>query len=87
MTDADTAAPSAAIATLSFEAALAELETIVRQLEAGQVPLDATIGLYERATMLRQHCDARLKDAEMRIERIVAGPGGSVSAAPFDEPA
>ncbi len=75
------------IAPLSFEAALAELETIVRQLEAGQVPLDATIGLYERATMLRQHCDARLKDAEMRIERIVTKPDGTVATAPFDDPA
>lgn len=85
MTEAAVPAPPADIATLSFEAALAELETIVRQLEAGQVPLDATIGLYERATMLRQHCDTRLKDAEMRIERIVAGPGGAVATAPFDE--
>jgi exodeoxyribonuclease VII small subunit len=85
MTDPASAPPAADIATLSFEAALAELETIVRQLEAGQVPLDATIGLYERATMLRQHCDARLKDAEMRIERIVAGPDGAVRTTPFDE--
>jgi exodeoxyribonuclease VII small subunit len=85
MTDTAPAAPATDIATLSFEAALAELETIVRQLEAGQVPLDATIGLYERATKLRQHCDARLQDAEMRIERIVAGPNGAVSTAPFDE--
>lgn len=87
MTDPASQPEPSAIATLSFEAALAELETIVRQLEAGQVPLDATIGLYERATMLRQHCDARLKDAEMRIERIVAGPSGAVAAVPFDDPA
>jgi exodeoxyribonuclease VII small subunit len=78
-------APAAAVASLSFEDALAELEAIVRQLEAGQVPLDATIGLYDRATALKQHCETRLKDAEMRIERIVAGPGGSVGTAPFDE--
>jgi exodeoxyribonuclease VII small subunit len=87
MTDPAATPPPADIASLSFEAALAELETIIRQLEAGQVPLDATIDLYERATMLRQHCDARLKDAEMRIERIVAGPNGAVTAAPFDDPA
>ncbi len=85
MTDPASAPPVTDIASLSFEAALAELETIVRQLEAGQVPLDATIGLYERATVLRQHCDARLKDAEMRIERIVARSDGSVGTAPFDE--
>jgi exodeoxyribonuclease VII small subunit len=77
--------PPAAVAALSFEEALAELETIVRQLEAGQAPLDATIGLYDRATALKTHCEARLKDAEMRIERIVAGADGSVSTRPFDE--
>lgn len=76
------------VATLSFEAALAELESLVRQLEAGQVPLDATIGLYDRANALKQHCEARLRDAEMRIEKIVgANPDGSVRTAPFDETA
>jgi exodeoxyribonuclease VII small subunit len=75
----------APVASLSFEEALAELDGIVRQLEGGQAPLDATIGLYDRATALKQHCEARLKDAEMRIERIVAGPDGRVGTAPFDE--
>lgn len=72
----------------SFESALDELATIVRQLEAGQVPLDQTITLYERATALKAQCDARLRDAEMRIERITSGPGGAATGvAPFDQPA
>ena len=75
-------------ATLSFEGALAELEDIVRKLEQGQVPLAASIGLYERATLLRAHCDGRLRDAEMRIEKIVASPAGQVTGtARFDDPA
>ncbi len=77
------AAPS--ISDLSFEAALEQLGGIVRQLEAGQVPLDDAIALYERATALRAHCDARLKAAEARIERIRLGADGSPAGiAPFD---
>lgn len=73
------------IASLSFEAALDELAVIVRQLEAGQVQLDAAITLYERATALKAHCDARLRDAEARIERIrVDGDGNVAGTAPFD---
>lgn len=75
-----------AIATLSFERALDELGAIVRQLETGEAPLDQTIGLYERAMALKAVCDARLKDAEARIERIRSGADGSaIGTAPFDE--
>lgn len=73
------------IGTLSFEAALEELGGIVRKLEAGQVPLDSAITLYERATALKAHCDARLKDAEARIERIrLNADGAPLGTAPFD---
>lgn len=82
----DSAATSPDVSALNFEDALIELESIVRQLEAGQVPLDATIGLYDRATALKQLCETRLRDAEMRIERIVATPAG-VETAPFDDQA
>ncbi len=81
---ADPASP-AAIAELSFEAALDQLAGIVRQLEGGQVPLDAAIGLFERATALKAHCDARLRDAEARIERIRLGADGQPTGlSPFD---
>lgn len=85
MNDTPVGAPVADIAHLSFEDALEQLGGIVRQLEAGQVPLDQAISLYERATALKAHCDARLKDAEARIERIRIASDGSVSGlAPFD---
>ncbi|MBC2778271.1 exodeoxyribonuclease VII small subunit [Parasphingopyxis marina] len=58
------------ISGLSFEAALEELERIVRQLEAGEAPLDESITLYERGDRLRTHCEARLKAAQARIEKI-----------------
>ena len=73
------------IAAMSFEDALRALEEIVRKLESGEVPLDATIGLYERGDKLRQHCQARLDAAQMRIEKIVAGPSGEAAGtAAFD---
>lgn len=73
------------IDTLSFEDALRELEAIVRQLEGGEVPLEDSISLYEKGEKLRQHCQKRLDAAQARIERIVAGPDGEVSAVrPFD---
>lgn len=85
MTDSQPAAASADIAALSFEAALDQLGRIVRQLEEGQVPLDEAIALYERATALKAHCDARLRDAEARIERIrLSADGTPQGTAPFD---
>lgn len=73
------------IAAMSFEDALRALEDIVRKLESGEVPLDATIGLYERGEQLRRHCQARLDAAQMRIEKIVTGASGeAVGTAPFE---
>lgn len=73
------------IAALSFEDALRALEDIVRKLEGGEVPLDSSIALYERGEKLRQHCQARLDAAQMKIEQIIAGADGQVAGArPFD---
>ncbi|WP_240504509.1 exodeoxyribonuclease VII small subunit [Tsuneonella mangrovi] len=73
------------ISQMTFEAALGALEDVVRRLESGDVPLDASIDLYERGEALRKHCQARLDAAQARIEKIVAGPDGSISGtAPFD---
>ena len=64
------------IEQMSFEAALAELEQIVRSLEQGQAPLDESIELYQRGDRLKRHCEARLKAAQARIEQISLGPDG-----------
>ena len=58
------------INTLSFETALKELEQIVKRLENGESTLDETVKDYERGTALRQHCEAKLRDAQMKIEQI-----------------
>ncbi len=74
-----------AISGLSFEQALQQLETIVQQLEKGQVPLEESIAIYEKGTALKAHCETKLRDAEARIEKIVIGPGGAPSVVPFDD--
>jgi exodeoxyribonuclease VII small subunit len=51
-----------------FEAAIAELEGIVRKLEEGDLPLESSLQLYERGVQLSRFCHARLEDAERRIE-------------------
>jgi exodeoxyribonuclease VII small subunit len=64
------------IKTMSFEAAMAELEKVVRDLESGNVELEKSIGLYERGAALKAHCEAQLKAAEERVEKITLGEGG-----------
>jgi exodeoxyribonuclease VII small subunit len=70
------------IAAMSFEDALAELEQIVRRLEAGQVKLDEAILSYERGAQLKQHCENKLNEAQQRVDRITIGPDGAISAEP-----
>jgi exodeoxyribonuclease VII small subunit len=69
-------AAGVAVETLSFEAALKELESIVSRLEQGEVDLEDSIALYERGQALKAHCDGRLKTAEARLEKIVQGGKG-----------
>src|SRR5690242_3062647 len=70
---------------LSFEDALKRLEEIVRTLEKGEAPLDQSIELYQEGDRLRRHCEARLKDAQARIEQIAIGADGKPAGLkPFD---
>ena len=74
------------ISEMPFEAALAELEQIVDQLEKGAVALDELIRLYERGEALKKRCDELLKNAEMRIEKItLAADGGFKGVVPLDD--
>jgi exodeoxyribonuclease VII small subunit len=72
------------IAVMSFEEALVELEQIVRRLEGGQVKLDEAILSYERGAQLKQHCERKLNEAQQRVDRIVIGPDGAISAEPAE---
>ena len=67
------------IAGLSFEDALAALEAIVRGLESGQQKLEDAIAAYERGAALKTHCEAKLAQAEARVQAIVARADGTLS--------
>ena len=72
----ETATP---IASLSFEKALAELESIVGHLERGDVPLEESIRIYERGEALKKHCEALLAQAEAKVEKIRTGASGQAT--------
>jgi exodeoxyribonuclease VII small subunit len=65
--------------SLSFEKALAELETIVGHLERGDVPLEESIKIYERGEALKKRCEALLKQAEAKVEKIRTGANGQAA--------
>lgn len=76
---ADKAKP---VEKMSFEEALSELETIVRQLEQGDVELEQSIEIYERGAALKKHCQARLDAADLKVKQIIQGEDGQVKTEP-----
>ena len=68
------------IKKMSFEEALVELEEIVGSLEQGANKLDEAIGAYERGTLLKKHCETKLREAKARIEKISVGSDGDVAS-------
>lgn len=71
-------------AKLSFEAALAKLETIVDSMESGEVPLAELLAKYEEGTKLLKVCESRLKDAELKIEKLKKAKDGAAAFEPFE---
>lgn len=63
------------IAKLSFEDALAELQELVKKLERGEAKLEEAILAYERGAQLKAHCEAKLRDAQMKVEKIMLAAG------------
>lgn len=78
MSDPNSQEIPADIAKMSFEEALRELEQIVEKLDSGQVDLDQSIDIYTRGSLLKQHCDAKLRNAQERVDKIV-GKNGNLS--------
>lgn len=72
------------IKDLSFEDALIQLENIVRELESGRIKLDDAVKAYERAVALKQLCEAKLKAAQLKIEKIEVTPQGDLRTTPLD---
>jgi exodeoxyribonuclease VII small subunit len=78
----ETALPD--VASLSFETALKELESIVTKLERGDVALEESIAIYERGEALKKRCESLLAQAEERVEKIRTAEGKAVGTEPFD---
>ncbi len=73
------------VAELPFEKALAELESIVQRLEKGDVALEESIQIYERGEALKRRCEALLREAEARVEKITRdATGKAVGTEPLD---
>ncbi len=70
------------IQKMSFEEALKDLEAIVQRLESGEISLEESIEVYSRGTQLKRHCEAKLRAARQRVEKIVADSEGEVRAGP-----
>ena len=70
---------------LPFERAIEELESIVKRLEEGKVPLEESVAIYERGEALKARCEELLKQAEARVEKITLDASGKPSGAePLD---
>lgn len=74
--------PPGAKPTESFEASLAELEQVVKQLEAGDLPLEKSLALFERGISLSDTCRKKLEEAETRVE-ILIRKEGKIQPEPF----
>jgi exodeoxyribonuclease VII small subunit len=73
------------IVQLPFERAIEELESIVKRLEEGKVPLEESVAIYERGEALKRRCEELLRAAEARVEKISLDAAGKpTGTAPLD---
>lgn len=70
---------------LSFEEALLQLENIVRELETGRTKLDDAVSAYTKAVKLKNFCEQKLKDAQLKIEKIEIKADNTLSVTPLDK--
>ncbi len=69
---------------LTFEDALKELESIVRLLERGEAQLEQAITYYERGMVLKNFLETKLKEAELKVEKVIEGPNGAIRTEPLN---
>ncbi|MBQ8465059.1 MAG: exodeoxyribonuclease VII small subunit [Alphaproteobacteria bacterium] len=70
---------------LTFEDALLQLENIVRELENGRIKLDDAVTAYTKAVSLKNFCEQKLKEAQLKIEKIEIQSDNSLSVTPLDK--
>jgi exodeoxyribonuclease VII small subunit len=73
------------MAEKKFESALARLEDIVKELEAGELPLEQSLKLFEEGIKLSRICNKRLNEAERKVEVLLKDKAGNITAQPFEE--
>ena len=73
----DNAQGNADVGKLSFERAIEELESIVKRLEDGKVPLEESVAIYERGEALKRRCEDLLRQAEARVQKITLDASGN----------
>mgnify|MGYP001170429621 CR=1 FL=1 len=74
----------AAKKTFNLEKSLTDLETLVEELESGDLPLDKAMKKFEEGIKLTRSCQAALKEAEQKVEILMATAGGEESLETFD---
>lgn len=67
------------VGQMPFERAIDELESIVKRLEEGKVPLEESVAIYERGEVLKRRCEELLRLAEARVEKITLDAGGKAT--------
>ena len=72
------------ITALTYEAALAELDTLITKLEGGSIALEEAIGAYERGVVLAQHCAELLARTERRVSQLVVSASGAIGERPLE---
>ena len=70
---------------ITFESSLKELERIVEELEAGDLPLERSLELFEQGVKLSRECQKRLDEAERRVEILLKDEEGGYTPSPFEE--
>jgi exodeoxyribonuclease VII small subunit len=76
--------PEDGITALTYEAALAELDTLITKLEGGSIALEDAIGTYERGVVLAQYCAELLERTEQRVKQLVVSASGAISERPLE---
>ncbi|MES2729218.1 MAG: exodeoxyribonuclease VII small subunit [Pseudomonadota bacterium] len=69
----------------TFEAALTELEQIVRNLESGKTSLEDSIAAYTRGMELKAFCETRLKEAQLKVDQIAQATDGTLTTSSFSQ--
>jgi exodeoxyribonuclease VII small subunit len=73
-------------ADLPYEEALRRLESVVQQMEAGDLPLESLLARFEEGTKLAQLCQTRLAEAELKIQQLEPDPDGALTTRPLELP-